>query len=584
MRNDLPYNRDNIVVVDADFSRFGVWAGIQPLLSECYESLVSMQDEANLLKHGRAFWAVLIECRDAISLPFPTLTDIAAGGVERTRNYAMDRAYRTVHAICDALLTHNEKVRSRKFREIYVVNYFKAEHLAQRTFSELSRRGNPAISIIAETAPEVWTDLHSGQVMQKKSPLANEILQAFNNSPNHQSRDLCVQEVETLLEGKNPDLVELYALPLLNKYIGLNEERKIARAAIRVVGIYNHMGYYHEAAHYVDYVVRFFDNFLDSGQYYVWNFAGSVCHALMVTGKAELARDFMLHRINPLLTEQNLRSRMFYMLSMIELRYSPQRNLFTGKKYLTKALWALRSYGFHGDTEEYLFLKVFLGNGSAFIRAREGRADRAIALCQNGYELLTSNLGETMHRLHRSVLQYNTAQVLYFLGEFSESVSFYRMAIDMDPNYSEYHNEIGNIYSALEDFSKAIESYERAILLSAPYPEVHFNLAICLLRAGSFDDAVTHFERSLELDPAQPAALFMIGEALHSKGDTSGATEYYSRASRANGELRKPALLNCVSILKDEGKVMQAMQLLSEYDENFPGDPEVAEAARYVAA
>lgn len=110
--------------------------------------------------------------------------------------------------------------------------------------------------------------------------------------------------------------------------------------------------------------------------------------------KAELARDFMLHRINPLLTEQNLRSRMFYMLSMIELRYSPQRNLFTGKKYLTKALWALRSYGFHGDTEEYLFLKVFLGNGSAFIRAREGRADRAIALAKTGTNYLPATLAK----------------------------------------------------------------------------------------------------------------------------------------------------------------------------------------------
>ncbi|WP_336717885.1 tetratricopeptide repeat protein [Asaia bogorensis] len=584
MCNDLLYNGDNIIVVDAEFSRFGVWAGIRPLLSEYYEALSSAQDEANLSKHGRAFWAVLIECRDTISLPFPTLTDIAAGGVERTRNYAMDRAYRTVHAICDALLTHYETVRSLEFREIYVVNYFKAEHLAQRTFSELSRRGNPAISIIAETAPGVWTDINSGQVIQKISPLADGVLHASNNSTNRQKRDLCIQEIEALLEGKNPNLVELYALPLLNTYIGLNDEKKIARAAIRVVGIYNHMGYYHEAAHYVDYVVRFFDNFLDSGQYHVWNFAGSVCHALMVTGKAEQACDFMLHRINPLLTEQNLRSRMFYMLSMIELRYSPKRNLLAGKQYLTKAIWALRSYRSHGDTEEYLFLKVFLGNGSAFIRAREGRADRAIALCQNGYELLTSNLGEAMHRLHRSVLQYNTAQVLYLLGALSESVSFYRMAINMDPNYSEYHNEIGNIYSIIEDFPKAVESYEKAILLSAPYPEVHFNLAICLLRAGSFDDAVTHFERSLELDPAQPAALFMIGEALHSKGDTSGAMEYYSRASGADGELRKPALLNCVSILKDEGKVMQAMRLLSEYDENFPGDSEVAEAARYVAA
>src|SRR5581483_4654490 len=112
---------------------------------------------------------------------------------------------------------------------------------------------------------------------------------------------------------------------------------------------------------------------------------------------------------------------------------------------------------------ERCFLEVFLGNGLAFIRHRQGRPEEALEICRQGFKLLEEKLVQDRHRLHRSVLLYNMAQVYSALREPDKAIEYYSAAMQYDPYYSEYFNERGNAYLSLGKSEQAIADYHEAI-------------------------------------------------------------------------------------------------------------------------
>ena len=102
----------------------------------------------------------------------------------------------------------------------------------------------------------------------------------------------------------------------------------------------------------------------------------------------------------------------------------------------------------------------------------------------------------------------------------------------MDPNYSEYYNELGNILQELEQHQLAVELYTEAIKRSAPYPEVFFNKAVCHLRLGELEAALADFDTSLDLNPNQPQAHALRADILGEQGSTSEALHGYDAAIR----------------------------------------------------
>jgi tetratricopeptide (TPR) repeat protein len=178
----------------------------------------------------------------------------------------------------------------------------------------------------------------------------------------------------------------------------------------------------------------------------------------------------------------------------------------------------------------YAFRKVFIDNGLAFVRARQGRHREALDLCEAGYEFLSNEMGEDRHLLHRSVLQYNIAQVHVMLGRLDEGLEHYRKAMSMDPNYSEYFNEVGNILQEQGHYRPAVQHYQQAIRTSAPYPEVYFNKAVCHARLDELDEALGCFDISLELDPNQPERQALRADVLRELGRVDEALSGYDAA------------------------------------------------------
>ena len=137
-----------------------------------------------------------------------------------------------------------------------------------------------------------------------------------------------------------------------------------------------------------------------------------------------------------------------------------------GEDYLDESLEAIRQIGLSED--KYHFQYVSNRNGVVMIRSFQRRPQDAIDLCRNNPATLDAHVSPEKHRLHRSVLVYNTGQVHLAIGDYEEALRHYSAAIAMDPNFSEYYNERVSILLKLSHFEEAEADFRRAIEVSPP--------------------------------------------------------------------------------------------------------------------
>src|SRR6185295_8511793 len=160
------------------------------------------------------------------------------------------------------------------------------------------------------------------------------------------------------------------------------------------------------------------------------------------TGRPQRALEIVEETLSKLKTPK-FQALAHYVLAMLHARYVPHKDFALAEEHLEFGLVDLYRASLSAD--ELHFQVAFNRNGLAFVRYRQGAALEAIQLCREGFAGLRDNLREDQHRLHKSVLLYNIAQVYASLGQHDEAIGHYTSAMEMDPNYSEYYNERGNL-------------------------------------------------------------------------------------------------------------------------------------------
>lgn len=517
---------DRVFQIDVDFAHDGAWSGVRRLVADAYVELLAAGHAELVQNHDYELHRVLPEYRDRIVLRHACLTDTARGS-ERTRNFPLDRAYRLIHGLVGMLLEWKRLLGAGERWVVVVERFAHAQHLGARFVCELARRGAGAdgFEVLLDSAD-------AGPGTRMRTVPATIGMAELGLAPLDPPR-LTPAEREALeARLRSNDILdweEHYPL-LLAHYREVGDTRKVAEIALRALCISNHYGYYHESGSFADSVMPHFDDIVGDDQDARWNYIGNIFQGLATTGAEDRALDLVLTYAEPHLTRPDIRVRMHYLLSMAYLRYTRSPKLDLAETHILAATGGMEDARQHIAHADYLFLKVFTDNGLAFLRVRQGRQPEALALCQSGYALLTSELGEDHHRLHRSVLQYNTAQVYVMLGHAEEALTHYHHSIEMDPYYSEYYNEVGNILQRLDRYAEANAMYDRAIAYSAPYPEVHFNKGMCHVELGEPEEALVQFAHSLELNPAQPE-LYMVRAELHAAdGRTEQALADYDAA------------------------------------------------------
>jgi tetratricopeptide (TPR) repeat protein len=496
-----------------------------------------------------------------------TLTDAATGG-EAVRNYAMDRAYRIPHGVIDLLDEWYTQAPPAP-RVVVCDGFDRAGALTRRFFREFLRRraerlGITLVLVVSPGKAEGVIGEFGG-----RAPTARAALDLPADPPGLSPRAAAFARMvengvavrEFPPENRFPDLL---------RYWEETGSVEVLPWMAYALGRYNHYGFYEDALLFLEPVLAGIDTIPEFREFLTrWNVVGAVFNCLIAVGQMERAHRVVLDEALAKISEPLDRARACYVTAMLHARFLPEKDFEAAERYLDEGLQLLE--GVDPDDENRDFLAVFLGNGLAFIRSRQGKPREAIELCLKGGERMRNPIRTSKHRLHRSVLLYNIAQVYTATREDEKAVEYFTAAMEMDPNYSEYHNERGNVYLAMGRYDDALRDYHDAIRLSAPFPEVWTNLGQCYRQMGRLEDAAAAYSRALDLDPAVEFARAGRAQALAGLGRSEQARWDYEALLNANPA--QPLMLaNLAALLYREGKVEESLARLDQAVELDPGN------------
>lgn len=556
-------------LLPCDVRETGLWAGVNTLVREV---LPVLEEGApgRVDRYAIEINTVLPALRSRFALP-ETLTD-SAEGAEAVRNYAVDRAYRIPHGIIDLLEDVHRLAPSSRW-VVLCDDYDRAGVLVRRFFRELVRRRGEAFGLTlvlavspggADEALQPFGENVAAERLRLDLPL--------DPVPPRSRAEMTVLARE-LERGIKEDFAQMeIQIPDLIRY--WSESENPARAHVWqafALGRYNHHGFYEDALAYAGPVLEHLDEIASGVGYFTrWNVVGSIFGCLVSIGQVERAYQVVKEEALEKIFAPADRARVCYVMSMLHARFLPERDMEKADAFLQEGLRELEKEGVRPDDRH--FLRVFLNNGLALIRHRQGRAEEAVQLCHEGYAHLSEYLAGDKHRLHRSVLLYNIAQVYTATEEYDRAVEYFTATMALDPNYSEYYNERGNIFLKTGRFGDAIRDYEEAIRLSPPYPEVWTNLGQCYRMMGRLDEAAAAYSRALDLDPAVNLALAGRAQVLDELGRAEEALADYDAALVLHPA--QPLLLaNRAALRFEAGLLEEAAGDLDQAIRMAPGHP-----------
>jgi tetratricopeptide (TPR) repeat protein len=102
--------------------------------------------------------------------------------------------------------------------------------------------------------------------------------------------------------------------------------------------------------------------------------------------------------------------------------------------------------------------------------------------------------------------QVNCGIVLKNKGEYVQSFTHYKKAIELKPDYAEAYNNRGNASMELNSLSEAIHDYTKAIDLQPDYTGAYYNRANAYRARGDYWAAISDNTMAIKLNPGFMAA------------------------------------------------------------------------------
>ncbi len=113
-----------------------------------------------------------------------------------------------------------------------------------------------------------------------------------------------------------------------------------------------------------------------------------------------------------------------------------------------------------------------------------------------------------------STAHYNLGVAWYFLGNREQALAEQHEAIKLAPQNSEPFNQLGVIYADTGNLEKALEAFKQSASLKPDNPTVLYNLACVYIRAKNFKEAIAPLARAVEIQPTNAEARVNLGFAL----------------------------------------------------------------------
>jgi len=523
--------------VSCNFEKAGVWAGVGGFFDPIFSAIASERPDL-IEKHTFELVHILPRLRRVLTVRNPTLTDLASND-EKVRNYAADRAFRIVHGLIDLVASWKSHVDPLSPWMIACDDFDRAGVVDSQFFRELIRRRGKTlhISLILAVSPGngvstaiAFSPYAQTEVLDVSLPeTAPVCLDIQTAAQTAEQRELEIGNDTVLKQIHLPSLIQLWTWA--------ERPDKVIRWRYFGLSFYCNLGFYADAMRYGNGLLEEAAKHMPQDDHLRWWIIIKTLNAntgmldadagLDLAERAQrLAEEETAHLIGTVPVAWKIQ--LLYLTAMLYARYKQPRDLLKGEEYLNMGYQVIQTADI--PEGERHFQSVFNRNGLAMIRSFQGRSQEALDLCMDGIQKLDAYLTADQHRLHRSILNYNIAQVYVAIGRLEEALRYFHVAMEMDPNYSEYYNERGNVYLRLGRQEEARSDYLRAIELSPPYHEVFTNLGQCCRKLGRFAEAVEAYSRALDLEPNDSLALVGRANAYELSDNPGAAIADYTAA------------------------------------------------------
>jgi tetratricopeptide (TPR) repeat protein/4-amino-4-deoxy-L-arabinose transferase-like glycosyltransferase len=136
--------------------------------------------------------------------------------------------------------------------------------------------------------------------------------------------------------------------------------------------------------------------------------------------------------------------------------------------------------------------------------------------------------------------------------QYAKAEGYFTKALELNSDYADAYNELGNIRAVQGDLVGAFGCYSRAVELDPTHAKAMTNVGLMAYKMDRNDEAMHYFRMTLRLDPRAPKTHYFHALALSKAGDYPGAVEHFLKA------------LELLNPLTDRQHILQAHRYLAE--------------------
>ncbi|MEG3956499.1 tetratricopeptide repeat protein [Microcoleus sp. herbarium2] len=167
---------------------------------------------------------------------------------------------------------------------------------------------------------------------------------------------------------------------------------------------------------------------------------------------------------------------------------------------------------------------IYLINGNQLLE--EGNLEEAVAAFGSAIDLNPDY----------SWSHHNLGEALAKLGQLEEASAAFRRAIELNPDFSWSYHHLGDVLERQQQWKGAIAAFRQAIELNPEHFGSYVGLGKSLEKLGQLDEAIAAYRRASELAPDVDWIHYRLGEVLQQRTqvDLEGAIASYSHAIELN--------------------------------------------------
>ena len=155
---------------------------------------------------------------------------------------------------------------------------------------------------------------------------------------------------------------------------------------------------------------------------------------------------------------------------------------------------------------------------------------------------------------------------------WEELVELIKLALEIEPNYPEAHNNLGIGLKEKGDLETAINSFKTALSIRPNYPEAYNNMGIALQEQGNLHVAISSFKAALKIRPRYPEAQNNLGNALQEQGLLTKALICYEKAIKTRTNYVEAHINMGIALYKngDHKAAINSYKNAIKYQANHP--------------